>query len=126
MALIFHLHTFPNEASIPRRPRFDEEVAHARRVELPLGPQCRKRVRVRGERLHRIHWQGRQWAVTGYGLEKRDGTYAIAKDRLWNSDFEDNHAGWVRHMGLKIWIDLADFAEALRVARQIHCPVPHA
>jgi hypothetical protein len=34
------------------------------------------------EPLHPIWWQGRQWAVTEYGIGARDGTYAIAAHRL--------------------------------------------
>lgn len=29
------------------------------------------------ENLDEIWWQGRQWAVTAYGIEARDGTYHI-------------------------------------------------
>jgi hypothetical protein len=67
---------------------------------------------VRGERLSRIIWKGRQWAVTKFGIEARDGRYAIDKRRL----SED----WLRHMSEKEWVDLLEFAEALRVARQVH------
>jgi hypothetical protein len=31
-------------------------------------------VRVRGDALTQIWWQGKQWAVTQYGIECRDGT----------------------------------------------------
>jgi hypothetical protein len=73
-------------------------------------------VRVRGERLSRpIYWRGHQWAVTKYGIECRDGTYVIEADR-----YEDcQPVGWVRHMGAKDWVDLPDFAEALRIARRL-------
>jgi hypothetical protein len=60
--------------------------------------------------------------VTKRGLEARDGTYFIARDRLW--DDEDYH-GWIPAMSEKGWVDLDDFAEALRLARHIHrahCP----
>jgi hypothetical protein len=69
-------------------------------------------VRCRGERLSRIIWQGLEWAVTEHGVECRDGTYAIAASRLWEN--------WVLHMAEKDWIDLDDFAEALRIARHRH------
>jgi hypothetical protein len=36
----------------------------------------------RCEPLSEVWWQGRQWAVTAYGLEQRDGTYTIKADRL--------------------------------------------
>jgi hypothetical protein len=38
--------------------------------------------RLRGQRLSPILWQGGQWAVTAYGIEARDGSYTISKDRL--------------------------------------------
>ncbi len=47
-----------------------------------------------GEPLHPILWHGRQWAVTTFGIEARDGTYAISKDRL-----DDPY--WPTHMAEK-------------------------
>ncbi|HEY1474031.1 MAG TPA: hypothetical protein VGF53_08110 [Pseudolabrys sp.] len=69
------------------------------------------RVRCISERLHPAHWIGRQWAVTSFGIEKRDGTYPIAFARLDAID-------WISHLAGKMWIDLDDFAEALRIARR--------
>jgi hypothetical protein len=85
--------------------------------DLALPPQYEGggEVKVRGEPLDKIYWQGRQWAVTSHGLENRDGTYAIDKSRLWEQ--EDDY-GWVRHMAEKVWVDLPDFAEALRIGRR--------
>jgi hypothetical protein len=72
-------------------------------------------VRVTGERLHKpIYWRGSQWSVTGYGIEARDGTYAIAKDRVWE---ENQGYGWVDQMSEKDWVNLRDFVEALRLGR---------
>jgi hypothetical protein len=65
-----------------------------------------------------IFWTGRQWAVTGHGIEARDGTYTIAKNRVWE---ESDGYGWVDHMSEKEWVDMADFKEALEIARQ-HWP----
>src|SRR5260370_36187098 len=62
-----------------------------------------------GEALSKVLWLGHQWAVTSFGIEARDGTYTIAKDRLWEN--EDLH-GWVRHMAGKCWVDVQDFSEA--------------
>jgi hypothetical protein len=76
-------------------------------------------VRRLGEKLHRIRWQGRQWAVTSYGIEARDGTYPIAKDRLWHNE-DTRQGGWICHMAEKNWVDIFDFAEALRIGRHIH------
>lgn len=78
---------------------------------------------IRGEALHKpIYYEGRQWAVTAYGLECRDGTYAIAADRLWEEEAE---YGWVLHMAEKNWVDVEDFIVALCLARVKHrekCP----
>jgi hypothetical protein len=64
-----------------------------------------------------IYWEGRQWAVTSAGIEKRDGTYFVDAARLWE---EENVHGWVMHMSEKNWIDLQDFVNALILARIIH------
>ncbi len=45
-------------------------------------------VHVRGEPLAPVWWRGRQWAVTEFGLERLDGTYAVEAARLaegWTS-----------------------------------------
>jgi hypothetical protein len=39
-------------------------------------------VKVRAADLHPVLWRGRQWAVTEYGIECLDGTYAIQANRL--------------------------------------------
>jgi hypothetical protein len=91
-----------------------------------LGPppqyEAGNEVHCRGEALSPpIHWQGRQWAVTASGIECRDGMYFIACDRLWMGERGDNanwQRGWIRHMAGKTWVDLEDFAEALRIARR--------
>jgi hypothetical protein len=80
--------------------------------------RCTDPVRCLGEKLHRIRWQGSQWAVTSWGIERREGTYVIVADRLW--DNEDNHGCWIMHMAEKDWTDLDDFAEALRIGRRMH------
>jgi hypothetical protein len=38
--------------------------------------------RFHGDPLGRVLWQGRQWSVTEYGIECRDGSYHIDKKRL--------------------------------------------
>lgn len=65
-----------------------------------------------------IFWTGRQWAVTAHGIEARDGKYAIEGTRVWEQEEE---YGWIKHMSGKGWVDIQDFAEALRIARQ-HWP----
>lgn len=84
---------------------------HARDLDSAPGPS-RKPVKVRVAGA--VCWCGRQWAATDYGVEALDGSYPIEAARLWED--EDTH-GWVRHMADKNWVDLADFAEALRIAR---------
>ncbi|GKQ51157.1 hypothetical protein [Bradyrhizobium sp. Ce-3] len=64
--------------------------------------------------LHRdIHWLGRQWAVTGHGLQlinqKQMGYYDIEAARLWDAR--------VTEVQSKAWIDRPDFDKALELAR---------
>jgi hypothetical protein len=65
--------------------------------------------------LHRdIYWVGRQWAVTGYGIQAVDpklkGQFDIEAIRLW----EDGLAESLNAGG---WLNSEDFAKALSVAR---------
>ena len=65
--------------------------------------------------LHRdIYWVGRQWAVTGYGLQacdqKQKSQFDIEASRLWEDGVEDS----IR--ALK-WLNIEDFDKALAVAR---------
>jgi hypothetical protein len=65
--------------------------------------------------LHRdIYWVGRQWAVTGYGMQAVDpklkGQFDIETSRLWDDDLPETlNAGG--------WLNADDFAKALSVAR---------
>jgi hypothetical protein len=66
--------------------------------------------------LHRdIYWVGRQWAVTGYGLQavdqKQKGKFDIEASRLWEDDILES-------VGAERWLNLDDFEEALAVARK--------
>ena len=79
--------------------------------------------------LHRdIFWLGRQWAVTGFGIQavnqKLDTQFDIEASRIW----ED---GLAAPMKSEPWFDAEDFARALGVARtrsqetpQISRPLP--
>lgn len=49
----------------------------ARPVEMDTTP-----VACLGEELDEIWWRGRQWAVTSFGVECLDGTYAFEAKRL--------------------------------------------
>lgn len=77
-------------------------------------------VKSRAEPLHDIWWQGRQWAVTSYGIEARDGRYVIEKARLTEGLKPPNPYSWVRHVGQKTWVDLTDFSTAFFVAVAMH------
>jgi len=74
--------------------------------------------------LHRdIHWIGRQWAVTGHGMQlidqKLQGFFDIEIDRLWDDDLiEGIHA--------KEWLNTADFDKGLAVARARYPQPPGA
>lgn len=75
-------------------------------------------IKTKGDPLYEpIHWKGRQWAVTAFGLQALDGKYTIAKARLW--DDNDGH-GWEDQMADKDEVDQDDFREGLRRAREVH------
>ena len=66
--------------------------------------------------LHRdIYWVGRQWAVTGYGMQAIDqrlnGMFDIEVSRLWEDGLIE------RMYGLK-WINILDFDKGLAAARK--------
>ncbi|MFH1344516.1 MAG: hypothetical protein ABIL01_25455 [Pseudomonadota bacterium] len=65
--------------------------------------------------LHRdIYWVGRQWAVTGYGMQAVDpklkGQFDIEASRLWEDDLSES-------LNAGAWLNSDDFAKALAVAR---------
>ena len=66
-----------------------------------------------GEPLSDVWWQGRQWLVTGYGIEARDGRYQIEAELL-------REKYWLDHMREKGWVDMDDFATAWFVALTLH------
>jgi len=74
-------------------------------------------VKVRGEKLDQVIWRGRQWAVTEFGVECLDGTYAFAADRLAENI---NAHSWLAQVGGKTWVDTEDFATAWLVALAVH------
>ena len=72
--------------------------------------------------LHRdIFWVGRQWAVTGYGIQacnqKQRGQFDIEGSRLW----ED---GVLETIRAEAWLNLEDFEKALAVARKYYPEPP--
>jgi hypothetical protein len=72
--------------------------------------------------LHRdIYWLGRQWAVTGHGIQavnnRLNMRFDIEASRIW-------HDGMDEPMRQLDWFDAEDFAEALRVARRLSQETP--
>ncbi|WP_063791824.1 hypothetical protein [Bradyrhizobium valentinum] len=72
--------------------------------------------------LHRdIFWIGRQWAVTGHGMQLIDqrlmGAFDIEVARLWDDDL-------IERMHAKEWLNVADFDQGLAVARTRHKQQP--
>jgi hypothetical protein len=68
--------------------------------------------------LHRdIFWIGRQWAVTGHGMQLIDqrlmGAFDIEVARLWDDDL-------IERVRAKAWLNAADFDRGLAVARTRH------
>jgi hypothetical protein len=66
--------------------------------------------------LHRdIYWVGRQWAVTGYGVQACDqrqkSKFDIEASQLWEEDVLNG----IRALQ---WLNVEDFDKALSVARQ--------
>ena len=65
--------------------------------------------------LHRdIYWVGRQWAVTGLGIQAVDqrlkGAFDIEVCRLWEE-------GLIERIRALAWLNQDDFAKALEIAR---------
>ena len=72
--------------------------------------------------LHRdIFWVGRQWAVTGYGMQLIDqkvkGYFDIEVARLWDAEV-------VEGLLAKGWLNAGDFNKGLTVARAIIDQLP--
>lgn len=77
-------------------------------------------VKMCGDALAKIWWQGKQWVVTEFGIECRDGTYAVPANELtYDLDSGTNH-GWVEQMLSKGWADMDDFRTAYFVALSMH------
>jgi hypothetical protein len=65
--------------------------------------------------LHRdIYWVGRQWAVTGYGMQavnqKRHGGFDIEASRIWDDAVLES-------LRAEAWFNPEDFNKGLSVAR---------
>jgi hypothetical protein len=77
---------------------------------------------IRQMALHRdIYWLGRQWAVTGYGLQlidqKLQGFFDIEASRLWEGAL-------IESMHAKQWLNREDFDKGLALARERHSQPP--
>lgn len=74
--------------------------------------------------LHRdIFWIGRQWAVTGHGMQlidqRLEGAFDIEVARLWDDDL-------VESLRAKAWLKAEDFDKGLSIARTRHPQRPGA
>ena len=66
--------------------------------------------------LHRdIYWLGRQWAVTGHGLQAIDqrlkGIFDIEASRLWDAGVQDA-------LRAQDWVNRVDFDKAIMAVRK--------
>ena len=72
--------------------------------------------------LHRdIYWVGRQWAVTGYGIQacnqKQKAKFDIEGSRLWEE-------GVLESIRAEKWLNVEDFDKAIEVARKYYPEPP--
>lgn len=72
--------------------------------------------------LHRdIFWVGRQWAVTGYGIQacnqKQKGQFDIEGSRLWEDGVQES-------LRAEAWLNIEDFEKAVEVARKYYPEPP--
>lgn len=74
-----------------------------------------------GEALAGEIWRGRQWSVTDYGIEARDGLYVLSWAQL-DEDFAGTGHSLPEHVAEKNWVDLDDFLTAWLVARSVRVP----
>lgn len=58
------------------------------------------------------------WAVTEFGVECLVSAYQIQWDSLTDKRFDLDF--WLRNLSKKEWVNLQDFADALRHGRAIH------
>jgi hypothetical protein len=66
--------------------------------------------------LHReIYWVGKQWAVTGFGIQacnqRQKGQFDIEAPRLWEDGVQDA-------IRAEKWVNADDFEKAIAVARK--------
>jgi hypothetical protein len=73
--------------------------------------------------LHRdIFWVGKQWAVTGHGMQavdqKQKSKFDIEVSRLWDDDLSEN-------LRTERWFNADDFSKGLSLARARYPEPPH-
>src|SRR5271163_1713643 len=108
-------------AAARKKPAAARPALPEARLSLSSSPPAATGKRQHQMALHReIYWVGRQWAVTGYGVQacdqKQKGKFDIEGAKLW----EDGVLDGVR--ALK-WLNVEDFDRALEIARKYY-PVP--
>jgi hypothetical protein len=64
-----------------------------------------------------VHWEGRQWAVTGYGIEALDGMYHVPFSEIGETG--ERPLPWLEALHRRYGTDRDDLAAALKVARAI-------
>ena len=72
--------------------------------------------------LHReIYWVGKQWAVTGHGIQacnqKQKSQFDIEKSRLWVDGVQDA-------VRAEKWVNADDFEKAVSIARKYYPEPP--
>jgi len=72
--------------------------------------------------LHRdIYWVGKQWAVTGHGIQacnqKQRGKFDIEGSRLWDDGVQEA-------VRAEKWVNTDDFEKAVAVARKYYPEPP--
>jgi hypothetical protein len=68
--------------------------------------------------MPRLIAQFGEWAVTPFGVECLTYPYQIQWDSLLDPVIGDDY--WLQNLAKKEWVNLHDFAEAMRCGRQIH------
>ena len=72
--------------------------------------------------LHRdIYWVGKQWAVTGHGIQacnqRQKGRFDIEASRLWDDGVQDA-------VRAEKWVNTDDFDKAITMARKYYPEPP--
>jgi hypothetical protein len=83
---------------------------------------CTCRVRCCGEGLDEAWWTGRQWIVSPFGIERRDGGYAIEAGRLAEGLEKPKDCPYPLLLAVaqESWSDVEDLGTAWLVAIVLH------